>query len=358
MTNQLVEGIPQYVQGSGRKPYECKNSGGIYSCSCPAWRNQSRPIEHRTCKHLMSILGAEEEAIRTTYVVVATATPEREAEIMARAAGRKLRPDEKAKLNGPPVMLAHSYDGVSDVTGWWCSEKLDGVRAYWNGKDFISRQGNVFHAPAWFKEGLPSHPLDGELWMGRQKFQQTIGVVKRLDGGDLWKDILYVVYDVPHLKCGFEERLLQARLVKPTNTPYARILKQEPLTGLADLETRLRAVTAAGAEGLMIRAPGSLYETGRSHTMLKVKMFHDAEATVVGYEPGKGRHKGRIGALVVRMPNANGQRGAEFSLGTGMSDAERTTPPQLGTIVTYRYTELTQGGIPKCASFLRVRVEE
>ncbi len=356
--NKLVEGVPQYVQGSGRKPYECKNAGGIYSCSCPAWRNQSKAIELRTCKHLKSLLGEAEEMARTSpQEQEETATPERSAEIHARAAGRKLRPDEKAKLNGPPIMLAHSWDGVQDVSGWWYSEKLDGVRAYWNGQNFISRQGNVYHAPGWFKAGLPNHPLDGELWTGRGQFQQTVGVVKRLDGGDLWNAIRYVVYDMPHLKCGFEERLTAMQYAVRGDKPIHHVLMQKQLKDNDHLGGLLVSLASFGAEGLIIRAPGSLYEMGRSHTMLKVKPWEDAEATIVGYEPGKGRHKGRVGAFIVRMPNVNGVRGHEFSIGTGMTDEERTTPPQLGTIITYRFTGLTDKGLPKCVGYLRVRAE-
>jgi DNA ligase-1 len=121
------------------------------------------------------------------------------------------------------------------------------------------------------------------------------------------------------------------------------------------MEAALDEVIKLGGEGLMLRKPGSRYETGRSSTLLKVKKFSDAEATVISHTPGKGRHKGRCGALVVRMPN-----GKEFSLGTGLSDKERQNPPPVGAKVTYTFTELTDSGmgVPKCAAFLRVRPAE
>src|SRR5215471_3335881 len=132
----LQDGESVEMKGSGAKPYVLKNTGGVYSCTCPAWRNQSLAIEQRTCKHLRKLRGDEAEEART-----GGALPER-----AR---------EKKEGNEPPLLLAESWDFVSDPAGWWLSEKLDGVRAYWDGEQFISRLGNQFHAPDWFVAGLP-----------------------------------------------------------------------------------------------------------------------------------------------------------------------------------------------------------
>jgi len=360
------DGDTEQVQGSGKNPYQLKNTGGVKSCSCPAWRNQSEPIDRRTCKHLRQVCGDAAEDARTaqsagrgapTAAPTPTAAPDKAATILDRAAaqGRKLRQDEKAKLNGPPILLAHPFENSGvDPKGWWMSEKLDGVRAYWNGREFISRQGNVFHAPDWFKRPLPDHPLDGELWMGRHMFQQTISVVKSLDAGLRWNDVSYLVFDMPHLALPFESRMTQLdRVLKQRSGPNVKAVDQSPCQGHAHLEQELKRLVALGAEGVMIREPGSLYETCRSHTILKVKPWQDAEAVIIGYEAGKGRHKGRTGGLIVRSPE-----GIEFHLGTGLSDAERTRPPPIGTHVTYRYMDKTNDGVPKGASFLRVRPEE
>ena len=418
----LIEGSPVEVYGSGAKPYVLKNTGGVHSCTCPAWRNQSLSIDRRTCKHLKAHCGDAAEAARiggtapssavvaspavsaATRGPMAASAPAREEtdeEVLAavfgrpiekshvgprttiemlnakereaaadpeaaakeaykqgildraKAEGRSLRQDEKAKLNGPPILLAHPFDDFEDLdpTGWWMSEKLDGVRGYWNGSEFVSRQGNIYQAPAWFKAGLPNHPLDGELWMGRKLFQKTISIVKRFDAGDQWKQIKYVVYDAPHLKLPFEQRMeFLAGLLGPGQHPYAQHHPHTQVLSRAHLLHELKKYVKAGAEGLMIRKPASLYEAKRSNTLLKVKDFKDAEAEVIGFEPGKGRHKGRLGALRVRMPN-----GKEFSVGTGLSDAERNSPPKLGQKITYSYTELTDDGIPKCAAFVCVR---
>jgi DNA ligase-1 len=173
------------MQGSGAKPYILKNTGGVYSCSCPAWRNQSLPIERRTCTHLRKLRGDAAEEVRC-----GAALPQRPAKQDGAEAG------EDSEKAGPPLLLAESWDNSLDLSDWWMSEKLDGVRAYWDGKQFLSRQGNLYHAPDWFIEGLPTEPLDGELWIGRKKFQRTVGIVRRQDKSDLWNEVRFLVFDV------------------------------------------------------------------------------------------------------------------------------------------------------------------
>lgn len=324
----LEDGESCEMQGSGRKPYVLKNVGGVYSCSCPAWRNQSVAIETRTCKHLRKLRGDAAETARV---------------------GNPLPAVRAAAKDAPPILLAHSWDNATDLSDWWISEKLDGVRAYWTGTKFLSRQGNEYHAPDWFCEGLPETPLDGELWMDRGAFQRTVSVVRRQDGSEHWKTIRYVVFDAPESKAPFEERLavLQETVANSGNA-FTTVLEQQRCEGEAHLRERLAAIEAIGGEGLMLRQPASLYEVGRSMTLLKVKTFHDAGALVIGHSAGKGRHKGTLGALIVRLPD-----GTEFNVGTGFTDAQRKAPPAVGSSVTFRYQELTDGGVPRFPSFLR-----
>src|SRR5947208_2276139 len=129
---ELLEGQTVEIQGSASRPYILKNVGGVYSCSCPAWRNQSLPIERRTCKHLCKLRGTAVEEARCGSALPAPARAARE------------------NSSAPPLLLAESWDNVTDPTGWWQSEKLDGVRAYFDGTQLWSRLGNRFHAPAWF----------------------------------------------------------------------------------------------------------------------------------------------------------------------------------------------------------------
>ncbi|HMC88605.1 MAG TPA: DNA ligase, partial [Gemmataceae bacterium] len=185
----LQDGETLEMQGSGSKPYVLKNVGGVYSCTCPAWRNQSLGIERRTCKHLRKLRGDAAEEAR---IGSAVPLPLREATGEAKA---------------PPLLLAETWDGVTDPRGWWLSEKLDGVRAYWDGKQFLSRLGNLYHAPDWFTAGLPDVPLDGELWLGRKQFQRAVSIVRRQDKSQLWKEIRFLIFDAPSVDKEFEQRL-------------------------------------------------------------------------------------------------------------------------------------------------------
>lgn len=232
------------------------------------------------------------------------------------------------------------------------SEKLDGVRALWDGKTFWSRGGNEFYAPAWFKQGLPDKKLDGELWIGRGRFGDTLSVVKGGQGEAGWKKVRYLVFDAPDHHGPFEERLkLVSRLV--SKAPYAKPVNHAQCRGPQHLHNELRSVEAKGGEGLMLRKPGSYYEGVRSPTLLKVKTFHDAEAKVIGYFPGKGRHEGVIGGIIVETP-----KGIRFKIGTGFTDEQRRKPPRIGATITYKYQELTPSGVPRFASFLRVKGKE
>ena len=223
------------------------------------------------------------------------------------------------------------------------------MRAYWDGKRLLSRQGNEFYAPDWFTAGLPPTPVDGELWIGRKQFQQTVSIVRRQDRGDQWKAIRYLVFDAPQTTGGFEQRMaaLKEVIARLKNTPVT-LLQQFRCRGISHMTEELDRINALGGEGLMLRQPESCYEAGRSMTLLKVKRFHDAEAIVIGHETGKGKHKGRLGSLRVRLPD-----GVEFSVGTGMTDAERKNPPCIGTTITFRYQELSDGGVPRFPSFVR-----
>lgn len=331
----LQDGECVEVKGSAGTRYVLKNVGGVYSCTCPAWRNQSLPVERRTCKHLRAFRGEEAERKRL---------------------GEALPPPRAAKEEegvSPALLLAQTWQNDIDLDGWWMSEKLDGCRAWWDGERFLSRQGKEYLAPAWFTKNLPREPLDGELWIARRAFQRTVSIVRRRDRGEAWQEVRYVVFDMPRLQAPFEERLKALADCLAVHRPkFAAQHPHERCRGVEHLREELARVTALGGEGLMLRQPGSRYESGRSATLLKVKLFHDAEARVVDYVAGAGRHKGRLGALVVETHD-----GRSFSIGTGFSDHERENPPPIGSIVTYRYQELSDRGIPRFPSFVRVRID-
>ncbi|CAN5719469.1 hypothetical protein BH11MYX1_BH11MYX1_48210 [soil metagenome] len=344
----LEDGDSIEVQGSSAT-YTLSRQGDVFMCSCPAWRNQGAPIDSRTCKHLRAHLGDIFETSR-----VGNAAPQRSAS----ASSAKSSGTGKATTDGkaPPVLLAHKWETDHDPTGWWMSEKLDGIRAYWDGESFTSRLGNKFYAPEWFTADLPADTLDGELWVGRKMFQRTTSIVRSGAQSDEWKQVTYVVFDAPEATGGFEDRIRHIeKVMTRAEAPHARPLEHVVCTGMDHLRTELERVEALGGEGLMLRQPGSKYIPGRSTTLLKVKTFHDAEAKVIGHDAGKGKHKGRLGALVAQLPD-----GVRFNVGTGFTDAEREHPPAIGAVITFRYQELSNDGVPRFPSYVgeRVDVEE
>jgi len=333
----IPDGRTVEMQGSGSKPYILKNVGGVYSCSCPAWRNQSVTIERRTCKHLRKYRGDAAEEAR-----IGGALPQ-----------RPTRPDGAEEDADLPLLLAENWTDDTDPTGWWMSEKLDGVRAYWDGKQFLSRKNNIFHAPDYFTRGLPPMALDGELWIDRGQFQRTVSVVRRQDQPPEWRQVKFVIFDAPQARGTFEKRLEWLGGVMPKwGNQFAQLHIHEECEGLENLLAELERVLKLGGEGLMLRKPESRYEFNRSSTLLKVKRFHDSEARVVAHEGGKGRHKGRLGAVVAELPG-----GKRFNIGTGFSDKQRENPPAVGSTVTFKYQELTKDGIPRFPVFVGVRID-
>ena len=252
----------------------------------------------------------------------------------------------------PALLLAKTYNDDINIADYWVSEKLDGVRAYWDGKQLLSRQGHVIHAPVWFVADFPPNKLDGELWIARGAFEETVSVVKKHKPvGREWLRVRYMLFELPEAAGTFTQRLDKLTSLAARSS-YLKTIKQYRLSSLSALESNLDEIVAEGGEGLMLHYADALYRTGRDDVLLKVKKHLDAEAKVIAHLPGKGKHLGRLGALLLETPNAK-----RFKLGTGFSDAERENPPKIGSLVTYKYYGLSQRGIPKFASFIRVRTD-
>ncbi|MCX7157476.1 MAG: DNA ligase [Rhodocyclales bacterium] len=254
----------------------------------------------------------------------------------------------------PALLLAERYHGDIDVSRYWVSEKLDGVRASWDGKALQFRSGNPVPAPAWFLEALPRQPLDGELWLGRGTFDQLSGIVRRQSPDDAeWRRVRYMIFELPNAAGSFTDRVEQIKAVTAAaNLPWLQAIPQFRVSDAAALQKKLRDIVRSGGEGLMLHRDDAAYETGRSRTLLKVTPWLDAEARVVAHLPGKGKYAGMAGALRMELPD-----GRRFSLGSGLTDALRHNPPPVGTLVTYRYRELTKNGTPRFPRYLRVRDE-
>lgn len=251
-----------------------------------------------------------------------------------------------------PPMLATAYRGQGEVASYLVSEKLDGVRGRWDGRALWTRGGEPIAAPAWFTRGWPPVAMEGELWLGRGQFDAASALVRAGDPQDSrWRALRFMVFDLPAEGGAFAARVARMwALLGAGAHPRLRMLEQRSFGSRAALDAELDRVVRAGGEGLMLQHRAALYLPGRSDALLKYKRLDDAEARVVGHVPGQGRHAGRLGALLVELPD-----GRRFRIGTGFSDAQRAAPPPLGAWVTYQHNGLTATGLPRFARFLRVR---
>jgi DNA ligase-1 len=254
----------------------------------------------------------------------------------------------------PAVLLAKKYK-AQDPSCYWMSEKLDGVRAIWDGTTFWSRAGNEFNAPAWFREGMPRNTvLDGELFAGRGLFRDTISAVRRKIPNDKqWKQIRYLAFDVPLVPGTFEQRMAELNTVvaRAPKKSHLEVVVQKVCGGQRALDAFHRQLEAKGGEGVMLRLKGSPYEHKRSSTLLKVKNFIDDEARIIGYQDGAGKHTGVLGAYHAELLSS----GARFRVGTGLTDKHRRNPHKLGTVITVRYFELTPDGKPRFPVYIAAR---
>ena len=247
-------------------------------------------------------------------------------------------------------LLAKVYK-QENVSKWWVSEKLDGVRAIWNGKKLHFRSGKLISAPNWFIENFPEQLMDGELWMGRGTFEKLSGIVRKIQPNhNEWRQVSYMLFELPEHPGTFTRRV--RKMVKLTETlkiSWLQPIPQIRLNSENALLNMLDEIVTKGGEGLMLHRADSLYHSGRSNDLLKLKPWQDAEATVVEILPGKGKFSGMMGSLLVAD-----ESGRIFRIGTGFSNKERRNPPTVGTVITYKFTGTTNKGLPKFASFLRI----
>ena len=247
-------------------------------------------------------------------------------------------------------MLPQTYTGQVDIRGWLMSEKLDGIRGYWNGRRLSSKNGYLFDPPAKFISNFPAFPLEGELWSGRVTFEQTASAVRSKHTDSGWEEMKFAIFDVPEAFGGFTERIkIAENWFSAHPSRYAFVIPQIPLRDEDHLRQELRQIENLGGEGLIVRKADALYNPGRSSTILKVKSYRDAEATVIAHFFGEGNDSDRLRSLLVKTGD-----GTEFRIGTGFSDKERKNPPAMGEVITFKYYGKYQSGIPKFPVFLRI----
>ena len=252
----------------------------------------------------------------------------------------------------PALLLANELGPQVDPAKYLVSEKYDGVRAIWDGQVLRFRSGRAVNAPPWFIAKLPAQALDGELWLARGRFEALSGIVRKTEPqDDEWRQIKYMIFELPNASGTFAERAQRIEeILAGTHWLQLIAVEQFRVSDRAALKRKLDQVVRGGGEGLMLHLADADYVTGRSDVLLKLKPLQDTEAVVIEHVPGKGKYRGMLGALRVQMAD-----GKKFLIGTGFSDKVRKNPPPLGTAVTYTYRGLTQTGLPRFASYLRVR---
>ena len=290
----------------------------------------------------------------TTHLVVpdlATVDESNAKVIQARALGLDIVDEAWCvkRFTGPDEtfvpMLAKNYK-EQNIDGWWVSEKLDGLRAVWDGHQFWSRSGNPFDVPVEFTADFPAQVLDGELFCGRGNFNSASGIVRTRGASyEDWLAVHYHVFDAPKMDGDFESR---HAYLQTLDCKHMTVCEQSQISTAKELERRLVEVVALGGEGLMLRKPHSMYESKRSSTLLKVKQMHDDECVVIGYEDGRGKYVGMCGSLVCEY------RGKMFKVGSGLTDADRKNPPRMGQLITFGYFEITKNGVPRHPTFKRI----
>ncbi len=257
-----------------------------------------------------------------------------------------------AHAGRPALMLANVYRSGIPLADYWISEKYDGVRGYWDGSRLFTRGGAAVVAPAWFTAGWPANPMDGELWAGRGAFGTTLSTVRQQRPVDTaWRGMRFMVFDLPAQDGSYDARLPVLRKMLAQQDPaWLVAVTQSRSDSHGALQGRLDRIVQAGGEGLMLHRGAAMYKGERNGDLLKFKPYLDADAKVVAWVPGKGKYEGQLGALMVETP-----QGRRFKLGTGLSDSQRREAPVPGSWVVYRFRGHTASGIPRFASFLRVR---
>ena len=250
----------------------------------------------------------------------------------------------------PQLLLLKVYKD-QNLSGWVMSEKLDGIRGYWDGKQLLTRQGNIIYAPKWFTKNYPPFPIDGELWSKRGDFDFISATIRdKVPDDKAWKKITHNIFEVPNAKGDLFERLSK---VKPYQSNIIKIIPQIKIKNKQHLKQFLKIIENKGGEGVVVRDPKAPYINKRTNKALKVKSFYDTECKVIGYTKGKGKYKGMLGALICELPHK-----IVFKIGSGFTLKQRSNPPKIGNIVTFKYKEWTKNGKPRFPVFLRITEEK
>ncbi len=244
-----------------------------------------------------------------------------------------------------------TYQGSEDISGWYMSEKLDGIRGVWDGENLTTRKGHKIYAPKWFIEKLPPFKLDGELWTTQNDFENIQSIVMDKKPSKQWTQITYNIFEIPDAKGDFSQRLAKLQIWLDKNPKSNQVIKIIPQIICKDenhLQSYLSQIIQLKGEGVIIKDSTLPYHTGRSPHILKVKKAADMEGKVIdiNYRDSSTVMK----SLVLKLSN-----GSIFTLGNGFIKEQRVNHPKIGDIITFKYYGLTKKGKPKFASFLHIR---
>lgn len=247
---------------------------------------------------------------------------------------------KKQKAPGKELMLSQVWNETIDPTGYWISEKFDGIRAFWSGEILASRYGNVLNAPSWWLDRLPKgFPIDGELWCGHDNFAKLIGII-RSDSDPDWTRVKLMAFDTPSDTLIFEERLkrLKDNIIDNDSVLLVPFVQCESVD---HLYSELDKVIAKGGEGLMLRKPDATYAIGRSYNLLKVKRQQDAEVMML-------RKAKKCVGFDCELPN-----GVQVIVRCTWTDYRH--PPEKGTILRVKHFGSWDSGKLKNPYFWRIR---
>lgn len=256
--------------------------------------------------------------------------------------------------------------GNENLSNYYLSEKLDGLRASWDGYSFVSRGGIKFPAPSNFKVNMPSSaeivrlggPLDGELYIDRGCFQKTSGII-RGEGNDWVRSgVRFHIFDMMSQGEVFSRRhqLLREYIPRFHGAPYTIVDQTDlALWGIEwpELLNHIRYLSKEGAEGGMLALKNGIYQSGRNKNILKLKIPDYGWCKVIGYSDGKGKYAGEVGAY--NVVGTKGQvKGENFSIGSGLSDWQRTNPMAKGSLMPFRHWGTFNSGKPRQPVFVDV----
>ena len=258
----------------------------------------------------------------------------------------------KVTTNKPAIQQGSVYHPIDDISQYWVSEKLDGVRGYWNGKHLITRNGTMINTPDWFTKHWPKNAMDGELWIARGKFEQVSSIVRQHNAlASDWRQVHFMIFDLPNASGDFSARIKQMQsIVLQVNSPYLNMIKQEKFPSTKHLFEHLDKIISQNGEGLMLHHQHAFYQPGRVKHLMKLKRYQDAEAIVIEHIAGKGKFKNMLGALRVKN-----NEGIIFKIGSGFTNQQRQSPPAIGSQITYKFFGKTKNNVPRFASFMRKR---